>query len=101
MTGRLRLSDGERKALADIGQKLWKQALKAVAKIVTKPDTMLCWHRKFAAQKFDGSKQRRLWAAPRSTTGWRPWWCVWHKRTARGAMIALWVPLGQSRVHDQ
>jgi len=63
MKGRLRLSDGERKALADIGQKLGKQALKAVAKIVT-PDTMLGWHRKFAAQKFDGSKQRKALGRP-------------------------------------
>jgi putative transposase len=31
--GRIRLSDGERKALADIGQKLGKQALQEVAKI--------------------------------------------------------------------
>ena len=32
--GRIRLNDGERKALADIGQKLGKQALQEVAKIV-------------------------------------------------------------------
>ena len=37
--GRMRLSDGERKALAVIGQKLGKQALQEVAKIV-KPDTI-------------------------------------------------------------
>jgi putative transposase len=62
--GRLQLNDGERKALADIGQKLGKQALKEVATIV-KPDTMLGWHRKFAAQKFDGSKQRKTPGRPR------------------------------------
>ena len=56
--GRLRLSDGERKALAEIGQKLGKQALKEVATIV-KPDTMLGWHRQLVAQKFDGSRQRK------------------------------------------
>jgi len=33
--GRVRLSDGERKTLAEIGQKLSKQALKDVATIVT------------------------------------------------------------------
>jgi len=58
ITGRVRLSDGERKALAEIGQKLGKQALAEVAKIV-KPDTILGWHRKCAAQKFDGSQQRK------------------------------------------
>jgi putative transposase len=56
--GRLRLNDGERKALADIGQKLGKQALQEVAKIV-KPDTILAWHRKFVAQKCDGPQQRK------------------------------------------
>jgi len=62
--GRLRLSDGERKALAEIGQKLGKQALKDVATIV-KPDTMLGWHRKLIAQKFDGSQQRTSPGRPR------------------------------------
>jgi len=56
ITGRVRLTDGERKTLAEIGQQLGKQALKEVAKIV-KPDTMLGWHRTFVAQKFDGSQQ--------------------------------------------
>src|SRR5215470_10521548 len=44
ITGRVRLTDGERKALAEIGQKLGKKALEAVAQIV-KPDTILAWHR--------------------------------------------------------
>ena len=56
--GRLRLSDGERKALAEIGHKLGKQALQEVANLVT-PDTMLGWHRKLVAQKCDGSTQRQ------------------------------------------
>src|SRR2546427_3997198 len=54
--GRVRLSDGERKTLAEIGTKLGKQALEEVAYIV-KPDTILAWHRKLVAQKFDGSQQ--------------------------------------------
>src|SRR5207248_5318665 len=61
--GRVRLSDGERKALAEIGQKLGKQALEEVATIV-KPDTILAWHRKFVAQKFDGSQQRKSAGRP-------------------------------------
>ena len=56
--GRVQLSDGERKTLAEIGQKLSKQALQEVATIV-KPDTILAWHRKFVEQKFDGSQQRK------------------------------------------
>src|SRR5438132_12564835 len=45
ITGRVRLTDGERRTLAEIGQKLGKQALEEVAKIV-KPDTILAWQRK-------------------------------------------------------
>jgi len=60
---RIRLSDGERKALAVIGQKLGKQVLKDVATIV-KPDTMLGWHRKLIAQKCDGSQQRKAPGRP-------------------------------------
>src|SRR4029453_2139538 len=50
ITGRVRLTDGERKTLADLGQKLGKQALKEVAHVV-KPDTILGWHKKLVAQK--------------------------------------------------
>jgi hypothetical protein len=64
LKGRIRLSDGERKALAVIGQKLGKQALKAVAQIV-KPETILAWHRPLVAQKFDGSQQRQSPGRPR------------------------------------
>jgi hypothetical protein len=63
ITGRVRLTDGERKALAEIGQQLGKQALEAVAQIV-KPDTILAWHRKLVAQKFDGSQQRKAPGRP-------------------------------------
>src|SRR5919106_6895532 len=61
--GCLRLSDGERKALAEIGQKLSRRALQEVAQIV-KPDTILGWHRKLVAQKFDGSTQRKASGRP-------------------------------------
>jgi transposase InsO family protein len=63
ITGRVRLTDGERQALAEIGQKLGKKALEAVATIV-KPDTVLAWHRTLVAQKFDGSTQRKAPGRP-------------------------------------
>jgi putative transposase len=63
ITGRVRLTDGERTALAEIGQKLGKKALEAVANIV-KPDTILAWHRKLVAQKVDGSQQRKAPGRP-------------------------------------
>ncbi len=64
ITGRMRLTDGERKTLAEIGHKLGKQALQEVATIV-KPDTILAWHRKLVAQKFDGSQQRQSPGRPK------------------------------------
>jgi transposase len=64
ITGRVRLTDGERKTLAEIGQKLGRQALKEVATIV-KPDTIFGWHRTFVAQKFDGSNQRKAPGRPK------------------------------------
>jgi putative transposase len=63
ITSRVRLSDGERKTLAEIGKKLGKQGLAEVATIV-KPDTILAWHRKLVAQKFDGSIQRKTPGRP-------------------------------------
>jgi putative transposase len=61
--GRIRLSDAERKTLAEMGKKLGKQALAEVAHIVT-PDTILAWHRKLVAQKCDGSRQRQSPGCP-------------------------------------
>jgi transposase InsO family protein len=62
--GRIRLSDAKRKTLAEIGKKLGKQALAEVATIV-KPTTILAWHRKLVAQKFDGSQQRQSPGRPK------------------------------------
>ena len=64
ITGRVQLSDAERRTLAEIGKKLSKQALEEVASIV-KPDTILAWHRKLVAQKFDGSKHHTSLGRPR------------------------------------
>src|SRR5215475_7782555 len=63
ITGRLRLRDGERKTLAEIGKKLGRQALAEVATIV-KPETILAWHRTLVAQKFDGSQRRKTPGRP-------------------------------------
>ena len=63
LRGRVRLTDAERKTLAEIGYKLGKQALKEVATIV-RPDTILSWHRKLVAQKFDGSTRPKAPARP-------------------------------------
>jgi hypothetical protein len=63
ITGRVRLTAGERTTLAAIGQQLGKQARKAVAPIV-KPDTTLGWHRTRVAQQCDGAQQRQAPGRP-------------------------------------
>ena len=62
--GRLKLTDGERKTVAEIGKKLGRQVLEEVANIV-KPETILAWHRRLVARKFDGSKKRRYPGRPK------------------------------------
>jgi putative transposase len=59
----VRLSDGERKTLAEIGKQLGRHALAEVATIV-KPETILAWHRTLVAKKFDGSPQRKAPGRP-------------------------------------
>jgi hypothetical protein len=63
--GRLRLTDPERKTLAQIGKRLGRKALQDVAQIVT-PDTILRWYRRLVARKFDGSKKRGGPGRPRT-----------------------------------
>src|ERR1700675_3438092 len=64
LKGRLKLSDAERAALAEIGHRLGRKALAEVAN-VARPDTILAWYRKLIARKFDGSKARRSPGRPR------------------------------------
>jgi len=66
LKGRLRLTDPERMSLAEIGKRLGRRALEEVAQIV-RPETILGWHRKLIARKFDGSKSRSMLGRP--TTG--------------------------------
>jgi putative transposase len=63
LPSRLRLSDPERATLAEIGKRLGRKALRAVA-CVAKPDTILAWYRRLVAKKFDGSKQRQYPGRP-------------------------------------
>ena len=62
--GRVNLSDGERRTLASIGKRLGRQALAEIASIV-RPETILAWHRRLVAKKFDGSTKRTYPGRPR------------------------------------
>src|SRR5712671_3239572 len=54
---RLRLNDDQRRRLAATAKRLGRRILAEVASIVT-PETLLAWHRKLIAHKYDGTAQR-------------------------------------------
>jgi transposase len=62
--GRVPLTDTERKALADIGKKLGRQALEEIA-TVAKPATILAWHRKCMDQQTVRAQEPHAVGRPR------------------------------------
>jgi transposase len=54
---RVRLNDDQRRRLAAKAKGLGRRLLAEFATIVT-PETLLAWHRKLIAQKYDGSSKR-------------------------------------------
>src|ERR1035437_3191744 len=54
---RLRFNDDQRRRLAAKGKQLGRKLLAQIATVVT-PETLLTWHRKLIAQKYDGSANR-------------------------------------------
>jgi putative transposase len=64
LNGCLRLSDAERATLGQIGFRRGRKALSKVATVV-QPDTILAWHRRLIARKFEGSRARRVRGRPR------------------------------------
>lgn len=55
---RIRLTDDQRRRLAVLGKALGHKVLTEICSIVT-PDTIMRWHRKLIAHKYDGSKARK------------------------------------------
>ena len=55
---RLRFTDAQRRRLAAKAQALSRRVLTDLDTLVT-PDTLLAWHRRLIAQKYDGSTHRR------------------------------------------
>ena len=56
---RLRFNDDQRRRLAARAKGLGRKLLQGVATIVT-PETLMAWHRRLIAQKYDGSRKRGL-----------------------------------------
>src|SRR5215831_8530403 len=64
ISGRVHLTNSDRKILAELGQQLGKKALEEIA-TVAKPDTILAWHRTFAAQQGDRAQLPKSVGRPR------------------------------------
>jgi hypothetical protein len=64
LSGNLRLSDSERRTLAEIGRRLGRKLLSEV-ECIEKPKTILGWYRCLIARKFDGSNHRSYPGRPR------------------------------------
>src|SRR5215831_3051609 len=64
ISGRMQLSDSDRRVLAEIGKKLGKKALDEIATVATS-DTILAWHRKFIDHKGHTSKPPKSLGRPR------------------------------------
>src|SRR5687767_8803773 len=56
-TRRIRFTDDQRRRLAVRAKALGRKVLTQIATLVT-PDTLLAWHRKLIAQRYDGSAHR-------------------------------------------
>jgi len=61
---KLRFTDDERRRLAVKGKEIGRRLLAEVAGIVT-PDTLLAWHRRLIARKWDYSARRKRLGRPR------------------------------------
>ena len=100
--GRLQLSEGEKRTLAEIAHRLGRKAWAEVA-VAAKPDTILRWFPKLVARKFDGSAWRQSVGRPRvektiedlivRMAQENPWW-------GYGRMVGALANLGHS-VSDQ
>jgi transposase InsO family protein len=55
---RLRFTDDQRRRLAVRAKEIGRSALSGISTIVT-PETLLAWHRKLIASKYDGSDRRK------------------------------------------
>ncbi len=56
--GRLFLTDGQRRRLAERAKAIGRKGLFGIDTLVT-PDTLLRWHRRQIAKKYDGSRARK------------------------------------------
>jgi hypothetical protein len=61
---RIRFTDTERRRLAALAHSLGRKCLKALSALAT-PDTLMRWHKRLIAGKFDSSQRRNELSQPR------------------------------------
>src|SRR5438874_12855466 len=86
---RVRFNDDQRRRLAVRAKGLGRKLLAEVATLVT-PDTLLVWHRKLIAQKYDGHDKRGP-GRPAPAKKSRAWSFGWRKRIALGGIAGFRV----------
>src|SRR5207237_6641049 len=79
---RVRFNDDQRRRLAAKAKGLGRRLLAEVATIVT-PETLLAWHRKLIANKYDGTAQRGP-GRPRTAVDIEKWWSDSQRRAGIG-----------------
>lgn len=102
---RLRFTDEQRRRLSAKAKGLGRKILDEVATIVT-PETLLAWHRRLIAQKYDGSGHRRL-GRPRTSEQMETLVVrmaeenrAWGYRRIQGALFNLGHDIARSTVAD-
>jgi transposase InsO family protein len=103
-TKRLRLTDPERRVLAEKGRALGRKLLEGLSSLAT-PATILRWYRDLVAAKYDGSRRRAGPGRPRSKTsvasllvGMARENPTWGYTRLRGALSNVGVELGRSTI---
>jgi putative transposase len=102
---RVRFNDDQRRRLAVRAKGLGRKLLAEVASLV-RPDTLLAWHRKLIAQKYDGHEKRRP-GRPRTQEQLENLVIrmaeenrTWGYRRIQGAMSHLGYTLARSTIAD-
>src|SRR6187200_990355 len=100
---RIRFTDEQRRRLAAKAKGLGRRVLHELATIVT-PETLLAWHRKLIARKYDGSKQRGP-GRPRTQNEIQQWVVRmatenrdWGYRRIQGALANLGYQVGRGTI---
>src|SRR3954464_1899244 len=102
---RVRFNDDQRRRLAVRAKGLGRKLLAEVASLVT-PDTLMAWHRKLIAEKYDGHNQRGP-GRPRTCKEWQDLIVrmaeenrTWGYRRIQGAISNLGYKIARSTISD-